>query len=80
MAVWQCDFWTCCYIIVSLLSLQECHQHVCNSRGSFNSAGPRQLRRSAGGFCHQSVWPFSAGTPHTDHMNLQDEKKSLNLK
>lgn len=56
-SVYQCNFTLLC-----LLSLQECHQHVCNSRGSLNSTGPSQLGRSAGSFCHQSVWPFSPGT------------------
>lgn len=49
----------------SVLPLQECHPHVCNSRGSPNSRGSSQLRWSAGSFCHQSLRPFSPGTSHT---------------
>lgn len=40
---------------------QERRPHVCNRRGSPHSTGPHQLRWSAGGFRHQSVWSFSPG-------------------
>lgn len=64
------------FLCNSVLSLQECHPNVCDRRGSLNSRGPPQLRRSTGSFCHQSLRSFSLGTSQTAHIQYMAAKKS----